>query len=80
MDSIPCGTMVAKEFGCKWSVVSLFVFSGSVLRGEGHAEEKKVIRIMGFAGRALEAIQDDGGATFEDLGLNCAAISVVFDA
>jgi len=35
---------------------------------------------MRFAGRALVAIQDDdAGATFEDLGLNFAAVSVVLD-
>ena len=55
--------MVAKELGCKRSVVSLFVFCGSVPRGGGHAEEKKAIQIMGFAKRALEAIHDDVGAT-----------------
>lgn len=80
----PDGTMVAKEFGCKRRVASLFAFCRSALHGGGqqHAEEeKKAIRIMRFAGRALEAIQDDdAGATFEDLGLNFAAVSVVFDA
>jgi hypothetical protein len=25
-------------------------------------------------------MEDDGGATFEDLGLNCAAVPVVIDA
>ncbi|XP_066324345.1 putative plant UBX domain-containing protein 14 [Miscanthus floridulus] len=77
----PDGTMVAKEFGCKRRVASLFAFCRSALHGGGqHAEEKKAIRIMRFAGRALVAIQDDdAGATFEDLGLNFAAVSVVFD-
>jgi hypothetical protein len=77
----PDGTMVAKEFGCKRRVASLFAFCRSALHGGGqHAEEKKAIRIMRFAGRALVAIQDDdAGATFEHLGLNFAAVSVVFD-
>jgi|UPI0001A860E1 hypothetical protein len=79
----PDGAMVAKEFGCKRRVASLFAFCRSALHGGGgqHEEEgeKKAIRIMRFAGRALVAIQDDdAGATFEELGLNFAAVSVVF--
>ncbi|KAJ1272523.1 hypothetical protein BS78_06G208100 [Paspalum vaginatum] len=74
----PDGTMVAKEFGCNRRVASLFAFCRSAVHGRAEAE-KTAFRIMRFVGRALEAIQDDGGATFEDLGLNRAAVSVVFD-
>jgi hypothetical protein len=65
--------MVTNDFSCKWSVVSLFVFCGSVLRGGGHAEEKKAIQIMGFVRHTVRAIQDDGGV-IEDLGLNYGAV------
>jgi hypothetical protein len=79
----PGGTVVAKEFGCKRRIASLFAFCRSALRGGGqHAEEEKAIRIMRLAGPgcAWKAIQDkDDGATFEDLGLNFTTVSVVFD-
>jgi hypothetical protein len=36
---------------------------------------------MRFAGRGFEEVQGDNrGATFEDLGLNCATVSVFLDA
>ncbi|WVZ74454.1 hypothetical protein U9M48_022633 [Paspalum notatum var. saurae] len=76
----PDGTVVAKEFGCNRRVASLFAFCRSVLHGAAVAGEKKAFRIMRFAGRGLEAIQDSGAATFHDLGLNCMAVVVVFDA
>jgi hypothetical protein len=78
----PSGTVVAKEFGCKRRIASLFAFCRSALRGGGQHVEEKAIRIMRFAGPGYswEAIQDkDDGATFEDLGLNFTTVSVVFD-
>ncbi|OEL13217.1 hypothetical protein BAE44_0025765 [Dichanthelium oligosanthes] len=79
---LPDGTIIAKEFGCKRRVASLFAFcrSASAVRDGGEQAEQKAFRIMRFAGGgAFEAVRDDGGATFEDLRLNCAAASVVFD-
>ncbi|KAL6911890.1 hypothetical protein ACP4OV_000695 [Aristida adscensionis] len=74
----PGGSVVAKEFGCKRRVAALFAFCRSVVHGGGETE-KKAFRILRFAGRAMEEIQE-GGATFEDLGLNCATVSVVLDS
>ena len=79
----PDGTTVAKEFGCRRRVVSLFAFCRSAGHGHGggEAEEQhKAFRIMRFARGGFEALQGGGGATFEDLGLNNAAVWVVFDA
>ncbi|CAN6358309.1 unnamed protein product [Urochloa humidicola] len=77
----PDGTMVTKEFGCNRRVASLFKFCNSTVRGGGEAAapEHKAFRIVRFAGGRFEALQGDGGATFEDLDLNCATVSVVFD-
>ncbi|CAN6245283.1 unnamed protein product [Urochloa humidicola] len=82
---LPDGTTVAKEFGCKRRVASLFKFCRSTVRGGGEAAaaaaaEHKAFRVVRFAGGRFEAVQGDGGATFEDLDLNCATVSVVFDA
>lgn len=78
----PDGTMVAKEFGCKRRVASLFAFCSSAVRGGREAAaEQKAFRVMRFAGRGFEEVQGDNrGATFEDLGLNCATVSVFLDA
>nr|CAB3450481.1 unnamed protein product [Digitaria exilis] len=69
----PDGTMVAKEFGCKRKVASLFAFCSSAVNG-------KAFRIVTLARGAFQAVQGDGSATFEELGLNCTTVSVVFDA
>ncbi|XP_004955104.1 plant UBX domain-containing protein 7 [Setaria italica] len=75
----PDGSMVPKEFGCRRRVASLFAFCRSAVRGGGEAAaEQAAFQIMRFAGRGFEAVQA-GGATFEDLGLNCATVSVVFE-
>ncbi|CAN6326467.1 unnamed protein product [Urochloa humidicola] len=77
----PDGTMVAKEFGSNRRVASLFKFCRSTVRGGGEAAaEHKAFRIVRFAGGRFEAVQGDGGATFQDLDLNCATVSVAFDA
>ncbi|CAL4968010.1 unnamed protein product [Urochloa decumbens] len=76
----PDGTMVAKEFGCKRRVASLFKFCRSTVRGRGEAAaEQKAFKIVRFAGGRFEPVQGDGGVTFEDLDLNCATVSVVLD-
>ncbi|CAN6232625.1 unnamed protein product [Urochloa humidicola] len=79
----PDGTMVTKEFGCNRRVASLFKLCRTTVRGGGEAAmaaEDKAFRVVRFAGGRFEAVQGDGGATFEDLDLNCATVSVVFDA
>ncbi|XP_062224439.1 putative plant UBX domain-containing protein 14 [Phragmites australis] len=73
----PDGKVVAKEFGCKRRVAVLFAFCRSVVH-DGGETEKKAFRIVRLAGRAFEEVQEDG-ATFEDLGLNCSTVSVVFN-
>ncbi|CAL5020649.1 unnamed protein product [Urochloa decumbens] len=75
----PHGAMVAKEFGCKRKVTSLFRFCRSAMRDAGEAVETKAFRIVRFAGGRFEPVQGDGGVTFEDLDLNCATVSVVLD-
>ncbi|RLM80202.1 plant UBX domain-containing protein 7-like [Panicum miliaceum] len=79
---LPDGTTVAKEFGCRRRVASLFAFCRSVVQGHGggEAEQQRPFRIMRFARGGFEALQGGGGETFEDLGLKYAAVSVVFDA
>ncbi|KAL6634824.1 hypothetical protein ACP70R_027495 [Stipagrostis hirtigluma subsp. patula] len=75
----PDGSVVAKEFGCKRRVAALFAFCRSAVDGGGGQTEKKAFRIMRFAGRAFVELQEDG-LTFEDLGLKCAAVSVVLSS
>ncbi|PUZ76771.1 hypothetical protein GQ55_1G316800 [Panicum hallii var. hallii] len=79
---LPDGTTVAKEFGCRRRVASLFAFCRSAVQGHGggEAEQQRAFRIMRFARGGFEALQGGGGETFEDLGLKYAAVSVVFDA
>ncbi|KAG2660164.1 plant UBX domain-containing protein 7-like [Panicum virgatum] len=82
---LPDGTTVAKEFGCRRRVASLFAFCRSAVHGRGGggeaaAEQQRAFRIMRFARGGFEAVQGGGGVTFEDLRLNNAAVSVVFDA
>ncbi|TVU29060.1 hypothetical protein EJB05_20603, partial [Eragrostis curvula] len=72
----PDGSVVAKEFGCKRKVSKLFAFCRSAVHDAGKTEQV-AFRIMRLAGRAFEELQNSG-ATFEDLGLNCATVSVVF--
>ncbi|GJN21691.1 hypothetical protein PR202_gb09194 [Eleusine coracana subsp. coracana] len=73
----PDGSVVPKEFGCKRRVSKLFAFCRSAVRDAGKTDEQVTFRIMRLVGRAFEELQKDG-ATFEELSLNFATVSVVF--
>ncbi|KAK3158571.1 hypothetical protein QOZ80_2AG0138910 [Eleusine coracana subsp. coracana] len=73
----PDGSVVPKEFGCKRRVSKLFTFCRSAVRDAGKTDEQGAFRIMRLVGRAFEELQNDG-ATFEELSLNFATVSVVF--
>ncbi|KAF0931693.1 hypothetical protein E2562_005689 [Oryza meyeriana var. granulata] len=69
----PDGSVVTKEFGCKRRVVALFSYCRSVLH-----EKPQAFKIKRFLGGAFYELPQ-GDRSFDDLGLNCATVSVVLD-
>uniref|UniRef100_J3LF75 UBX domain-containing protein n=2 Tax=Oryza brachyantha TaxID=4533 RepID=J3LF75_ORYBR len=69
----PDGSVVTKEFGCKRRVAALFAYCRSVLHEKPQAFKIKRL-LFGVFSELPE-----GDKSFEDLGLNCATVSVVLD-
>jgi hypothetical protein len=74
----PDGTVITKEFGCQRRVSKLFVFCKSALRDAAGKTEQAAFRIMRLNDRSFFEELENNGATFEDLGLNFATVSLVF--
>ncbi|KAG8037915.1 hypothetical protein GUJ93_ZPchr0006g41208 [Zizania palustris] len=74
----PDGSVAAKEFGCKRRVAKLFAYCRSVLHEQAPERKALAFQIKWFTGGALQELLE-GDASFEDLGLNRASVSLVLD-
>ncbi|KAL5212863.1 hypothetical protein ABZP36_023710 [Zizania latifolia] len=74
----PDGSVATKEFGCKRRVAKLFAYCRLVLHEQAAERKAQAFQIKWLTGGAFQELLE-GDASFEDLGLNRASVSVVLD-